>query len=71
MAIATLVDGLPPVLVLVWSWFFVLSMFLSDSRDRLRRGGRRLGAEPNRQSGSVEDGRSSSSWWGAVSRTQS
>ena len=56
MAVATLVDGLPPVLVLVWSGFFVLSMFLSDSRDRLRRRRRRS---------------SSSSWWGAASRTQS
>ena len=36
MAIATLVDGLPPVLVLVWCGFFVLSMFLSDSRHQLR-----------------------------------
>lgn len=74
MAIATLVDGLPPVLVLVWSGFFVLSMFLSDSRHRLCRGGRRLGAEPhvpNSQPGSLADRRSSSSWWGAVSRTQS
>jgi hypothetical protein len=34
--VAALVDGLPPVLVLVWSGFFALAMFLSDHRDYLR-----------------------------------
>jgi hypothetical protein len=34
--VAALVDGLPRVLVLVWSGFFALAMFLSDHRDYLR-----------------------------------
>lgn len=74
MAVAALLDGLPPVLVLVWSGFFVLSMFLTDTRDRLRGGGRQRHSEPhgsNSRAGSLDDRRSSSSWWGAVSRTQS
>ncbi len=36
MTVAALADGLPPVLVLAWCGFFVLSMFLSDSRHLLR-----------------------------------
>lgn len=36
MAVATVADGLAPVLVFAWCGFFVLSMFLSDSRHRLR-----------------------------------
>ena len=36
MAVATCVDGLAPVMVLVWCGFFALSLFLSDSRHRLR-----------------------------------
>ncbi len=39
MAVAAFADGLAPLMVLVWCGFFVLSMFLSDTRDRLRRYG--------------------------------
>ncbi len=38
MTVATIADGLAPVMVLVWCGFFVLSIFLSDTRDRLRSG---------------------------------
>jgi hypothetical protein len=34
--VAAVVDGLPPVLVLVWSWFLVLAIFLYDHRESLR-----------------------------------
>lgn len=38
MGIATIAEGLTPVLMLVWCGFFVLSTFLSDTRDQLRGG---------------------------------
>jgi hypothetical protein len=36
MGVMAVLDGMPPVLVLVWTGFFLLSMVLIDQRDRLR-----------------------------------
>jgi hypothetical protein len=53
MAVAAFADGLAPVLVLVWCGFFVLSMFLSDSRDRLRRYGENRAETSNTWAGTA------------------
>ena len=46
MGVAAFLEGFEPALVLVWSWFFALAMFLTDSRDRLRAGGYELQPRP-------------------------
>ena len=59
MAVAVLVGGFEPILALVWSWFFVLSMFLTDSRDRLKASALRCRRGPqggNDQASTVDGG---------------
>ena len=58
MAAAVAVEGFDPVLVLVDSWLFVLSMFLTDTRDRL--------GQPRRPSPRLSDPRLAPAPYGAV-----